>query len=170
MRSPSGDQRGYMWKPLVGSKRATTSTLEASRGAVTSSILPSDEAEVGEAAVACAHVGSAHAAGHAPRLAAQRGDDKEGALSFARSGGREIHQRARIRGPARELVIGIIGGDRQWLSAARQVLNEDLPLPVHACREGHRPPVWRERGCLFQSDEIAQPPLLRGHRARDRAA
>ena len=48
-------------------------------------------------------------------------------------------------------MIGIIGGDRQWLSAARQVLNEDLPLPVHACREGHRPPVWRERGCLFQS-------------------
>jgi tetratricopeptide (TPR) repeat protein len=58
-------------------------------------------------------------------------------------------------------VIGIIGGDRQWLSAARQVLNEDLPLAVHACRECHRPPVWRERGCLFQAGEIAQPPLLR---------
>ena len=81
----------------------------------------------------------------------------ERALPVARGGWREVQQRARIRGPARELVVGVIERDLVGFAATRTILDEDLSPAVYARRERHRSSVRRERGRFFKTDEIRQP-------------
>ena len=64
-----------------------------------------------------AHVAAANAGDHALRRAAERRDPVDRSLNFARRRGREVHQRAAIGQPSRELMIGIIAGDRPCRAA-----------------------------------------------------
>ena len=78
---------------------------------------PLDQAEIREPTIARPHISGAHAAGHGPGLAAERRDEIQRALPVARAGWREVNQPARTRGPARELMVGVIERDLAGFAA-----------------------------------------------------